>query len=100
MINLAEIQPEIEHICKTMPVKRLCLFGSALTHDFKTDSDVDVLVTFDTAQDVDLFSAYFELKECLEDIFKRKIDLTVDGAFKNPIFKSSVEKTRTVIYAR
>jgi len=83
-----------------MPVKRLGIFGSALTEKFRSGSDVDVLVIFDTDGNVDLFDAYFELKERLEDVFGSGVDLTVDKPFKNPIFRDTVEKTRTVIYER
>ncbi len=100
MINLAKLKPEIERVCRTMPVKRLGLFGSALTKEFGPDSDVDVLVVFETGGNVDLFDAYFELKERLEDVIGRKVDLTVDKPFKNPIFRNTVEKTRTVVYER
>lgn len=94
MINLAELKPEIERVCRTMPVKRLGLFGSALTKEFGPDSDVDVLVVFDTAGNIDLFDAYFELKERLEDLFGRGVDLTVDKQFKNPILQGCSRKIK------
>jgi hypothetical protein len=100
MVDLGKLKPEIERVCRTMPVKHLGLFGSALSKDFGPSSDVDVLVVFDTAGNVDLFDVYFELKERLEALFGRKVDLTVDKQFKNPVFKASVEKTRTVIHER
>ena len=100
MINLLELKPEIELICKELPVKRLGLFGSAVTRNFGPESDVDVLVLFDAEDRFDLFDKYFELKERLEKVFGREVDLTVDKPFKNPVFKDSVEKTRTVIYER
>jgi uncharacterized protein len=81
-----------------MPVKRLGLFGSALTKEFGPGSDVDVLAVFDTDGTVDLFDAYFQLKERLEDVLGRNVDLTIDKPFKNQIFRDIVEKTRTVIY--
>jgi len=100
MISLSKLKPEIERVCRTMPVRRLGIFGSAVTKDFGPASDVDVLVVFETAHNVDLFATYFELKERLEEIFERQVDLTVDKPFKNPIFRNSVEKTRIVVYER
>ena len=100
MTNLSKLRPEIERLCRLMPVKRLGLFGSALTQDFRPGSDVDVLVVFDADEKVDLFKTYFELKEELEKIFGREVDLIVDKPFRNPIFRKSVERTRTVIYER
>ena len=100
MIDLAEVKPKIERICRTMPVKRLGIFGSALTRHFRPSSDVDVLVVFDTTENVDFFEAYFELEERLEDVCGRGVDLTIDKQFKNLVFRDTVEKTRTVIYER
>jgi len=76
MIDIEKIKPEIERICRRLPVKRLGL------------------------ENVDLFNKYFELKEQLEEVFERDIDLVVDKKFKNPIFRESVDRTRTVIYER
>lgn len=100
MIDIEKIKPEIERVCKRLPVKRLGLFGSALSQNFSQTSDVDILVIFDSDKNIDLFDKYFELKEQLEEIFKREIDLVVDRKFKNPVFRKSVERTRTVIYER
>ena len=100
MVNILQIKPQIERVCAKLPVKRLGLFGSALTGDFSSTSDVDVLVVFDLSEDIDLFDKYFELKEELEKVFGRQVDLVVDKQFKNPVFRESVEKTRTIVYER
>ena len=100
MLDLIKLKPEIERVCRLLPVKRLGFFGSALTRSFAPDSDIDVLVVFDSDEDIDLFDKYFELKERLESIFEREVDLVVDKPFKNPVFRESVEKTRTIIYER
>jgi hypothetical protein len=83
-----------------LPVKRLGLFGSVLTEDFRPDSDVDILVVFEKDEKIDFFEKYFELKENLSKIFNRNIDLVVDKPFKNPVFREAVEKTRKIIYER
>ena len=100
MIDIEKVKPEIERVCSRLPVKRLGLFGSVLSQNFSETSDVDVLVIFDSGEDIDYFDNYFELKEQLEDVFKRDVDLVVDGNFRNPVFKDIVNKTRTVIYER
>jgi uncharacterized protein len=100
MIDIPRLKPQIDLICRELPVRRLGVFGSALTGNFRPESDVDVLVVFDEDSRADLFDKYFELKERLEKVFEREVDLVVDRPFKNPIFKASVEKTRTVIYER
>jgi predicted nucleotidyltransferase len=100
MIDIEKIKPEIERVCRRLPVKRLGLFGSAVRLDFSEDSDIDVLVIFDSGENVDLFDKYFELKEQLEEIFKRQVDLVVDRKFKNPVLAESIKRTRTIIYER
>lgn len=100
MINLAKLKPQINRICRDLPVKRLGVFGSVLRKDFGPSSDIDVLVVFDADSRANLFDKYFELKERLEGVFGREVDLIVDKPFRNPIFKASVERTRTVVYER
>ena len=100
MIDIERFRPEIERVCKRLPVRRLGLFGSALSQDFSQSSDVDVLVIFDSGEDIDLFDKYFELKEQLEEVFQREVDLVVDKKFKNPVLRESIDRTRVVIYER
>lgn len=100
MVDLLKLKPEIERVCRRLPVKRLGLFGSVLTQEFNSTSDVDVLVVFDSDQNIDFFDKYFDLKEELEKIFEREVDLVMDRPSKNPIFGAAVEKTRAVIYER
>ncbi len=100
MIDIEKVKPEIERVCRRLPVKRLGLFGSALRQNFSQSSDIDVLVIFDSGENIDLFNKYFELKEQLEEVFKREVDLVVDKKFKNPIFRKSLDRTRIVIYER
>ena len=100
MIDIEKVKPEIERVCQRLPVKRLGLFGFALSQKFSQDSDVDVLVIFDSSENVDLFDKYFELNEQLEEIFKREVDLVVDKKFKNPVLREAIDRTRTVIYER
>lgn len=100
MIDIEKIKPEITRICRSLPIKRLGLFGSALSRNFSDSSDIDVLVIFDSDENIDLFDKYFELKEQLEKIFKREIDLIVDRKFKNPVLRESIDRTRTIIYER
>lgn len=80
-------------------VKRLVIFGSAVTGNFdESTSDVDFLVEF--RDDVgNRFDAYFGLKESLEALFGHPVDLISAVALENPYFAASVEKTGHVVYA-
>ena len=100
MINLEQYRTEVSRFCDNQPIRRLGLFGSSLTDDFDAQSDIDVLVTFEKSADIDQFDVYFEVKEGLEDIFKRSVDLVVDKPFRNPYFQKVVDRTRQTIYER
>lgn len=100
MINLEQYYNQIKQICDALPVKRLGLFGSVLNKKFTTESDIDVLVLFDEKQEIDLFDNYFKLKEKLEEVFNRQVDLVIEKNFENPFFKKSIEQSREIIYER
>ena len=98
MLNVDRIKPAIKNLCTRLRVKRLDVFGSATTDRFAPDSDVDVLVVF--KQDGNgLFDRYFDLKEGLEQILNRNVDLVTEASVKNPYFKQEIERTRTNVYA-
>jgi predicted nucleotidyltransferase len=96
MINLERYRQQINTLCQTLRVKELELFGSAVRGDFSGDSDIDVLVTFEGK--TQLFDRYFDLKEGLEQIFGRPVDVVMPDAITNPIFREQVEKERTPVY--
>ncbi len=89
---------QIHEICSLLNVEQLDLFGSAISGEFKNDSDIDILVRF-YRKGGGLFNRYFELKEQLEAIFGREVDLVVEDAIQNPYFKEEIEKRIMTLYA-
>src|SRR4051812_46239982 len=90
---------EIAELCRRYGVQRLELFGSATTGDFNPGtSDFDFLLEFKVGSS-NLFERYFGLKESLEALYGRQVDLVMVGAMNNPYFIDSVNKTRQVVYA-
>ncbi len=90
---------DIKELCRRYGVRRLELFGSATTDAFDPhQSDLDFLLEFD-GNPSDLFNRYFGLKESLEALYGRNVDLVMIGAMENPYFIESVNKTRQLIYA-
>jgi uncharacterized protein len=90
----------IRDLCSKHKVSRLFVFGSALTKKFRKSSDIDLLVDF---KDVDLYSYadnYFDLKDALEKIFKRDVDLLEDKAIKNPYLRQSIDSSKQLIYGQ
>lgn len=58
----------LSEFCKRNRIKRLALFGSVLREDFSADSDIDVLVEFESDTKVDLFDLY-DMEQELSAIF-------------------------------
>lgn len=100
MNRIEQYIPGIKEVCQQFPVKRLGLFGSSLTNKFNDSSDVDVLVVFDEDENINHFNEYFDLKDALEGLLSRKVDLVVDKKFRNPIFQQEVDRTRLLIYEK
>ena len=98
MLDIERIRPQISGLCKNLKVKRLDIFGSATSDDLRPDSDVDVLVQFERDSGR-LFDRYFELKERLEEILGRTVDVVVEDAIANPYLKQEVERSRKNVYA-
>ena len=79
-------------------VKELYVFGSVINDRFKVESDIDLLVSF---QDMDLSQYadnYFDLKQSLENIFHRQVDLLEQQALKNPYFKDHIDQYKQLLY--
>jgi len=98
MLETDGLKPAISELCERLRVKKLDIFGSATTSQYAADSDVDVLVEFDSDAK-HLFDRYFDLKEGLEQILGRTVDVVVERSLKNPYFKASIDRTRKNIYA-
>lgn len=90
---------EIAKVCRAHGVQRLRLFGSASGDRFDASrSDVDILVEF--APEVsDVFDAYFGLKEDLERLLRRPVDLVMANAVRNPYFAASAFAHAEELYA-
>lgn len=63
-------------------VKSLSLFGSFARNEARPTSDVDILVEF--SQPVGYF-VYMDLKEHLEKLLQRRVDLTTPDALKRQL---------------
>jgi predicted nucleotidyltransferase len=90
---------ELRDLCQRFHVRRLDLFGSAARGDFDPErSDVDFLVEFDRSAPQHPFDAYFGLKEALEEVLGRPVDLVEASAVRNPYLKASIEGSRESIF--
>lgn len=77
-------------------MRRLDIFGSATTAAFDVaSSDVDVPVEFDTGPGS--FGAYFGLKEGLEAILGRPVDVVTAAGVRNPYSQDRVGQTKETL---
>ena len=88
----------IIRFCERWRIKELALFGSVLTDEFRADSDVDVLLTFDDPTRWSLFDVV-DMKDELERLFGRKVDVVEKAAIRNPWRRKSILASYQVIYA-
>ena len=96
---IEERRAEIAALCRRFHVRRLDVFGSAAGDFDPARSDVDLLVEFDPRSTLKAMDQYFGLKEELEALFERPVDLVVASAVKNPYIRKSIEETRETLYA-
>jgi predicted nucleotidyltransferase len=100
--NRLGVDPErIAEFCRKWQIKELALFGSALTDEFREDSDVDLLVTFQDPHRS--FGPWLgelqDMERELESMFGRKVDFVEKRLIKNPFRRHHILTTRQVIYA-
>jgi len=89
---------QITDFCRRWKVTQLALFGSVLRADFRLDSDVDVLVSFQPDAQVSLFDLGAMQQE-LEAMFGRHVDLVEEAGLRNPFRRRSILRDREIVYA-
>lgn len=88
----------IAEFCRRWKVKEFALFGSVLRDDFRPDSDIDTLVSFEPEGGI-TFDNRVEMQDELAEIFGRKVDLVEKEAVRNPFRRHNILTTREVVYA-
>lgn len=99
-LDLKVNRTQLAKLCRRYGVSRLEIFGSASRPDFNPgQSDLDFLVNFDrNASTLGAFDRYFGLKEELEELFQRPVDLIEEEAIQNPYFRRAVEQDKVLVY--
>lgn len=98
-MNINHLQSEeLKNLCKTNKVKSLFAFGSVTRGDFSENSDIDLVVDFEESDPFEYTDLYFNLKEKLEILFNRQIDLLEERAIRNRLFRQQLDRTKIKIY--
>jgi uncharacterized protein len=85
-------------LIKKYDLAEVSVFGSALREDFTSSSDLDLLIVFNNSKAKSLFDI-IDLKNELEELVGRSVDIVEKEALKNPYRREEILKTAKVIYA-
>jgi hypothetical protein len=99
-VQLGDVQVDatkLAELCRRYGVTELSLFGSAVRGAMGPESDIDVLVEFDSAARIGIFK-FESLVEGLEALVGRKVDLVTKRGLK-PWVRPEVLREARVIYA-
>lgn len=85
--NIEIPEDQIKRFCQRWKITEFALFGSVLRDDFRSDSDIDTLVTFTPDAHHTLLDLV-DMEQELQEIFRRDVDL---------VSKKGVERSRNYL---
>ena len=95
-VQIAIPEQAIAEFCRRFHIRKLSLFGSVLSDDFRPDSDVDVLIEFEPGKTVDLFT-FSDMQDELSAILGYEVDLNTPN-FLSRYFRDQVMEQARVLY--
>jgi predicted nucleotidyltransferase len=98
--NITIPQEAIAEFCQKHHIRKLALFGSVLRDDFRPDSDIDVLVEFESGYEPNLRKLLTVERE-LEGLFGREVDVGEFASVQedpNYIRRNIILKSARAIY--
>jgi len=90
----------IKKLCEKYKVRTFSAFGSVVRDDYSEDSDIDFIVDFEETDPFKYTDLYFQLKENLENLLQRQIDLIEERGIKNQFFRKELDSTKILIYGQ
>ena len=98
-LDLDHLRPHVAPLCRRYRVRSLGAFGSATRADFDSNrSDIDLMVEFADADPTGAADRYFGLREALESLMGRPVDLVVRDAVRNPYFLRAADHEFVSLY--
>lgn len=85
-------------IARRYSVVELAVFGSSLRSDMRSDSDVDILVSFNVDARISLFDI-IDLEHELHGLFGRPVDLVERESLTNPVRRQAILSSIEPLYA-
>ncbi len=96
--HLTVSDDRIAGFCRRWKITEMSLFGSVVRDDFRPDSDIDVLVSFEAGAGWSLFDL-MTIQEELAALIGRPVDLVEEAGLRNPYRRSAILKSKQVLYA-
>ncbi len=87
----------LAEICRRYGVRRLALFGSAARGD-PEPGDIDLIAAIEAPTASAYAERYLALREDLESLFDKPVDLLTDAALANPFLRTRVEAEAAVLF--
>ena len=100
-IKVSVPRKKLAEFCQRWKISELAFFGSILRDDFRANSDIDLLVSFDPNARVSMLDLV-RMQNELREIFGRDVDLVERRAIEkseNYIRRKSILSNTKVIYA-
>jgi predicted nucleotidyltransferase len=88
---------EIRSLCEKFRIRRLSLFGSALHHSMKAESDIDLLVEFEPGHVPGLI-ALAKIQNAFSELLDHPVDLRTPNDL-SPLFREAVLHEAQAQYA-
>jgi len=95
--NLIIPKDKIADFCERHHIRRLAVFGSALRADFSAQSDVDILVEFQTGFEPGF--SFFGMQDELSSLLGRNVDLHTPN-FLSRYFRDTILSEAEVQYVQ
>jgi len=102
MKNWVKMLPmdEIAEFCRRWKIQEMAVFDSVLRADFDSESDIDVIVTFDDSAEWSLLD-HISMQQELQAILRRDVDLVTRRAVErsqNWIRRKEILSTASTIF--
>ncbi len=90
----------LDALCRANVVLRLEVFGSAVRADFDSrTSDLDLVVQLHAPSCGSYAERYFAIKEGLEGLTGRAVDLLTAGSVTNPYLQRRIDAEKVTLFA-
>jgi uncharacterized protein len=89
---------KIKDFCRRWKIVEFALIGSVLRDDFRPDSDIDILLSFEENAGWSLYDVV-DMKDELKTVFGREVDLVEKEAIRNPYRRRTMLTDKEVLYA-